>query len=328
MKNIYVLGVLDQNNQIISGTFELISEINSKNLSSVKVHALILLSSQLPNQESEKLARFGVAETYLLTLPKDFFLDIQQTGKTIFSEFKNLPKPDIFLFPSNIFTRSLAPILATYFQAGLTADTTGLVFEESDDDLKMVAVRPAFSGNVYAEISYPNSNVQMATVRQGLFELKEQENPKMQITKINPKKPGQLNFKSIDENTNSDFSFQGKEIIFDLGRGAETSATNFSTYLNHSKVAVGATRGLVQKSVFEKNRQIGQTGSSVAPNLLLCFGVSGSSQHLAGITRSKKIISVNIDENAPLNQHADLVIVGDCSEIIPKFIEKISKKEQ
>ncbi len=328
MKNIFVLGVLDQNNQIISGTFELISEINSKNLNSVKFHALILLSSQLPEQESEKLARFGVAETYLLTLPKDFFLDVQQTGKTIFAEFKNLPKPDIFLFPSNILTRSLAPILATYFQAGLTADTTGLVFEEGEDNLKMVAVRPAFSGNVYAEISYPNSNLQMATVRQGLFELKEQKNPKMQITKINPKKPEQLNFKNIEENTKSDFSFQGKEIIFDLGRGAETLAANFSAYLNHSKVAVGATRGLVQKSVFEKNRQIGQTGSSVSPNLLLCFGVSGSSQHLAGITRAKKIISVNLDENAPLNQHADLVIVGDCSEIIPKFIEKISKKEQ
>lgn len=328
MKNIYVLGVLDQNNQIITGTFELISEINSKHLKSVKVNALILLSSALPKQEAEKLARFGVSETYLLTLPKDFFLDIQQTGKTIFAEFKNLAKPDIFLFPSTIFTRSLAPVLATYFQAGLTADTTGLVFEESDADLKMVAVRPAFSGNVYAEISYPNSNVQMATVRQGLFELKAQNNLKMQISKINQQKAERLIYKSIEENTNSEFSFQGKEIIFDLGRGVETSAKDFVNYLNHSKVAVGATRGLVQKSVFEKNRQIGQTGSSVAPNLLLCFGVSGSSQHLAGITRAKKIISVNLDENAPLNQHADLVVVGDCAEIIPKFLKKISKKEQ
>lgn len=327
MKNIYILGVLDQKNQIIAGTFELISEINSKNLKSVKVNALILLSSELPKQEAEKLAYFGVAETHLLTLPKDFFLDIQQTGKTIFAEFKNLPKPDIFLFPSNIFTRSLAPVLATLFQAGLTADTTDLVFEESDDDLKMVAVRPAFSGNIYAEISYPNANVQMATVRQGLFELKEQNNSKMQITKINSNEKERLIYKSIEDNVSSSFSFQGKEIIFDLGRGAEISAKNFLEYLNHPKVAVGATRGLVQKSVFEKNRQIGQTGSSVAPNLLLCFGVSGSSQHLAGITRAKKIISVNLDENAPLNKHADLVIVGDCTEIIPKFLEKITNKE-
>lgn len=327
MKNIYVLGVLDQNNQITSGTIELISEINSKNLKSVKVNALVLISSALPKHEAEKLAHFGVSETYLLTLPKDFFLDVQQTGKTIFTEFQNLPKPDIFLFPSNIFTRSLAPVLATHFQAGLTADTTGLVFEETDDDLKMVAVRPAFSGNVYAEISYPNSNVQMATVRQGLFELKEQNNSKMQIKEINPKKAERLIFKNIDENTKSEFSFQGKEIIFDLGRGAETSAKDFADYLNHPKVTVGATRGLVQKSVFEKKRQIGQTGSTVAPNLLICFGVSGSSQHLAGINRAKKIISVNLDENAPLNQHADLVIVGDCAEIIPKFIEKITNKE-
>ena len=256
-----------------------------------------------------------------------YFLNVLLTGKTIFNLFKKLPTPDIFLFPSGIFTRSLAPVLATYFKAGLTADTTGLEIEAEAGSLKLTAVRPAFSGNIYAEIIYPNSLVQMATVRQGLFELKEKPNPKMQITKIEANQVKELEFKPISNKDKSDFTFQGKEIIFDLGRGAENAAKCFGDFLNQPKITVGATRGLVQKSVFSKNRQIGQTGSAVAPNLLICFGVSGSSQHLAGIQRAKKIISVNIDESAPLNKHADLVIVGDANEIIPKFIKLISKKE-
>ena len=327
MKNIFILGFLNQEKQIISGTFELISEINQKNLDSVAVNALILTDSVLPTKEEAKLKNFGFNHTYVLTLPKDYFLNVLLTGKTIFNLFKKLPTPDIFLFPSGIFTRSLAPVLATYFKAGLTADTTGLEIEAEAGSLKLTAVRPAFSGNIYAEIIYPNSLVQMATVRQGLFELKEKPNPKMQITKIEANQVKELEFKPISNKDKSDFTFQGKEIIFDLGRGAENAAKCFGDFLNQPKITVGATRGLVQKSVFSKNRQIGQTGSAVAPNLLICFGVSGSSQHLAGIQRAKKIISVNIDESAPLNKHADLVIVGDANEIIPKFIKLISKKE-
>ncbi len=327
MKNIFILGFLNQDKQIVSGTFELISEINQKNLDSVIVNALILTDSDLPSQENKKLKNFGFHQTYVLILSKDYFLNVQSTGKTIFNLFKKLPTPDIFLFPSGIFTRSLAPVLATHFKAGLTADTTGLEIEAAADSLKLTAVRPAFSGNIYAEIIYPNSLVQMATVRQGLFELKEKPNPAMKLTKIEASQVKELNFKQILNKTKENFSFQGKEIIFDLGRGAESAVKYFDDFLNQSKVAVGATRGLVQKSVFAKNRQIGQTGSAVAPNLLICFGVSGSSQHLAGIQKAKKIISVNIDESAPLNQHADLVIVGDANEIIPKFIKLISKKE-
>lgn len=327
MKNIFILGFLNQNKQIISGTFELISEINQKNLKSVLVNALILTDTDLPSKEELKLKNFGFHQTYVLTLPKDYFLNIQSTGKTIFNLFKKLPTPDIFLFPSSIFTRSLAPVLATHFKAGLTADTTGLEIHEEAESLKLTAVRPAFSGNIYAEIIYPNSLVQMATVRQGLFELKEKPNPEMQVTKIETSESAELEFKLISNKAKEDFSFQGKEIIFDLGRGAEGSAKYFADFLNQPKIAVGATRGLVQKSLFKKSRQIGQTGSAVAPNLLICFGVSGSSQHLAGIQRAKKIISVNVDESAPLNQHADLVIVGDANEIIPKFINLISKKE-
>ena len=288
---------------------------------------LILTDSDLPTAEVTKLKNFGFNHTYILTLPKDYFLNIQATGKTIFNLFKKLPTPDIFLFPSSVFTRSLAPVLATHFKAGLTADTTGLEIEVDADSLRLTAVRSAFSGNIYAQIIYPNSLVQMATVRQGLFEFKEKPNSKMQITKIEASQVKEFEFKSISNKAKEDFSFQGKEIIFDLGRGAEGSVKHFVNFLNKPKIAVGATRGLVQKSVFPKNRQIGQTGSTVAPNLLICFGVSGSSQHLAGIQRAKKIISVNIDEAAPLNQHADLVIVGNANEIIPKFIKLISKKE-
>ncbi len=327
MKNIFILGFLNQDKQIISGTFELISEINQKNLGVISVNALILTDSDLPTKEVTKLKNFGFSQTYVLTLPKDYFLNVQTTGKTIFNLFKKIPTPDIFLFPSSIFTRSLAPVLATYFKAGLTADTTGLEIELDENSLKLTAVRPAFSGNIYAKIIYPNSLVQMATVRQGVFALKEKPNPNMQVTKIQTDQLSELTFKPISNKTKDRFSFQGKEIIFDLGRGAKESAKYFVDFLNKPKISVGATRGLVQKSVFSKNRQIGQTGSSVAPNLLVCFGVSGSSQHLAGIQRAKKIISVNLDESAPLNQHADLVIVGDANEIIPKFIGLISKKE-
>ena len=91
---------------------------------------------------------------------------------------------------------------------------------------------------------------------------------------------------------------------------------------------VGATRAAVDAGFAEHARQIGQTGVTVRPKLYIACGISGQIQHIAGMKESSIIISVNNDENAPINGIADYVITGNYEEILPKLIKYYKKNSK
>ena len=86
---------------------------------------------------------------------------------------------------------------------------------------------------------------------------------------------------------------------------------------------VSASRVAVDSGWIEKDRQVGQTGKTVRPNLYLACGISGAIQHQAGMENSEYIIAINLDENAPMMKLADLGVVGDLAVIIPKLTQAI-----
>ena len=88
---------------------------------------------------------------------------------------------------------------------------------------------------------------------------------------------------------------------------------------------VGATRPLVELGYCPYSCQIGQTGVSVAPDLLICCGISGAVQHLAGIGGAKTVIAINTDKKAPIFTVADYKIVGDCITVINQLLEEMDK---
>ncbi len=87
--------------------------------------------------------------------------------------------------------------------------------------------------------------------------------------------------------------------------------------------AVAATRPVIEAGWAPRNRQVGQSGKSISPELYLAFGISGASQHISGMINAKYVVAVNTDAEAPIFQYADYGIVGDVNEILPKLLQDL-----
>ncbi len=196
-------------------------------------------------------------------------------------------------------------------------------------------IRPAFGGNIVATIVNPDCRPQMATVREGVM--------KKEI--YNPEHKGEvINLKASDYVSDTDFvveiidrhierskvNIKNASIIVAGGYGVG-SKENFQLLYDLADTLgaeVGASRAAVDAGYIEHERQIGQTGVTVRPKLYIACGISGQIQHIAGMQESSIIISINNDENAPINTIADYVITGDMEEIVPKLIKYYKKNSK
>ncbi|MEM3395857.1 MAG: FAD-binding protein [Thermoplasmata archaeon] len=235
-------------------------------------------------------------------------------------------KPNIMLFPATKVGRDLAPRVAAALGLGLTADCTGL----SIKDGLLLQTRPAFGGNVMADILCPNTRPQMATVRPNVF--KKAENPRKAEVVVVPVdikehtirtvikeivKTATPGMKKIDE----------ADIIVSGGRGIG-SKEGFKLLEELAELlggAVGASRVAVDLGWMPKSAQVGQSGITVAPKLYIACGISGTIQHLVGMKDSKVIIAINKDPEAPIFNVADYGIVGDYQKVVPLLIEELKK---
>ncbi len=245
----------------------------------------------------------------------------------------NKYKPEVVLVGATAIGRDLAPRVSARVHTGLTADCTKLEINPEDKGLMMT--RPAFGGNIMATILCPNNRPQMSTVRPGV----------MQKLKSNPELKGhaQIIFEDIndfDKHDNTEvleivktiqekMDIQDAKVLVSGGRGMQ-SPENFKVLQDLADVlggTVSSSRAAVDAGWVEKDRQVGQTGKTVRPNLYIAVGISGAIQHLAGMEESDFIVAINKDETAPIFSVADVGIVGDGLKIVPLITEAI-KAEQ
>ena len=239
--------------------------------------------------------------------------------------------PEIVLIGATAIGRDLAPRTSARIKTGLTADCTGLDIS-ADEKKELLMTRPAFGGNIMATILCSNHRPQMATVRPGVMVVRKKESRKGKIT------PLTVEFKESDKNVKILKTVKQEKkrkditeakILVSGGRGMG-SADKFSGPLQKLadtlKAEVSASRGAVDKGFAEKDRQVGQTGKTVRPNLYFALGISGAIQHVAGMEGSDLIIAVNKDPQAQIFQYADLGVVGDVNKIVPKLAEAIAKE--
>jgi len=243
-------------------------------------------------------------------------------------------KPEIALFGATSVGRDLAPRVASALRCGLTADCTSLeignhIETKTETEYKdlLYQIRPAFGGNIIATIINPETRPQMATVREGVMKLeeapqkKQAEIKKIEVTKFLSQEDFVVEI--LDRHIEAQkVNLKSANIIVAGGYGVG-SKENFGLLHELATVLggeVAATRAAVDAGYCEHERQVGQTGVTVRPKLYLACGISGAVQHRAGMDQSAKIISINTDENAPLNAIADYAITGDLTEVLPKII--------
>lgn len=317
---------INEQGEIKKVSFELLSE--GRKLAdklNQKLCAVVLTDK---NREYEKIfSEYGVDKVYIVE--KDYFLpyNTKLYSLTIIS-LVNKYNPSVFLFPATYKGRDLAPTIASNLYVGLTADCTGL---DINKDGLLVQSRPAFGGNIMADILSPNSRPQMATVRPNVMKILHSKSTSVEVIKedikIDHTKTKVKVLQRHKEEHKGCVKIENAEIIVSGGRGMKTKE-RFEILHELSKLlnaTVGASRAAVDSGFIDKKHQVGQSGTTVRPRLYLAFGISGAVQHLVGMRNSDIIIAINKDPNAQIFSVSKYAVVGDAYDIAKKLIEKLKE---
>ncbi len=332
MNNVFVYCELDEG-KIAEVSFELLTKGRSlANQLNCKLEAL-LFGSSLKGFEKD-LFPYGVDVLYLADDKRLTPYSTLPHTSVMVNLFKE-EKPQICLMGATTIGRDLGPRVSSALKSGLTADCTELEIGDHEDkkinkvykDL-LYQIRPAFGGNIIANIINPDCRPQMATVREGVMK-KAIVDPQYKGKVVNldvSKYVDDADFivKVIERHIEkSKVDMKNSPVIVAGGFGVG-SAENFKLLFNLAAVLggeVGASRAAIDAGFIENERQIGQTGVTVRPKLYIACGISGQIQHLTGMMESSIIISINNDPNAPINKIANYVILGKVENVIPKMIK-------
>ena len=324
-KNVYVFveqreGVIQNVGlELLGKARELADALNEK------VYAM-LLGHDLTTQAQECIA-YGADTVLRVDAPELATYVTEPYAQAIYQIIRD-NKPSIVLIGATTIGRDLGPRLSARVETGLTADCTGLEISEERD---LLMTRPAFGGNLMATIICKEHRPQMSTVRPGVMRMGQRdENRKGTIedVKINfDKSKFRVRVLETVKQTKNLVDITEAHVLISGGRGVG-NAEGFDmlrTMENTIGAEVSASRAMVDAGVLGHERQVGQTGKTVRPDLYFAMGISGAIQHLAGMEESEYIIAINKDKFAPIFNVADLGIVGDVRKIVPLLTEKLKR---
>lgn len=306
-------------------TYELLGKaVELSKITNQPVYALVI-GCDLDN-EIKKLLHYGVQKVYVYNNAcfKDFKIEPYTAA---FCDFIDKIKPSSILVGATNLGRLLAPRVAARNRAGLTADCTILEMKENTD---LVQIRPAFGGNIMAQIISPDTRPQFCTVRYKVF---NEPSPTKEVTgEIVNLEIDEVKLKSDIEiisrkDKPKDIDISEADVIVAIGRGAmgETAKQSAQELADILGATLACTRPLVESNIFDAKHQIGLSGRTVKPKFIICLGISGSVQFAAGMKASDCIVAVNTDKNAPIFDVAHYGIVGDVNEVVPHLISKIKE---
>jgi electron transfer flavoprotein alpha subunit len=253
----------------------------------------------------------------------------EETHGEVISELVNRYEPQILLIGGTVYGRALAPWVASKLKTGVTADCTDLrIAQESG---RLIQIRPAFGGNIMAQILCEKNNPQIATVRPKIFEkAKEDANHKGEIIEVivRDRKP---RIKIIDNilNDRDVINLADADIVVAGGRGIKKEGFEKLRELAALiGASVGATRAVVDAGWIDYKYQVGQTGIIIRPEIYFAFGISGAVEHITGMSNSVKIIAINNDPEAAIFDYAHYKIIGDAKVYIESMIHEIEKRRK
>ena len=288
------------------------------------VHA-IFIGSEIADKAQE-LLHYGVDKVYVVDAPelKDFMIESYTAAM---EEYVNEVQPSAILVGATPVGRQLAPRVAARFKTGLTADCTILDIHDNTD---LVQIRPAFGGNIMAEILTPNTRPQLATVRYKIMNAPERSaEPSGEIVNMTvaaDKLKARMEVLSIVKKM-KEKTIESADVLVVAGRGLK-KPEDLAMIRELAEVLGGdiaSTRPLVEAGWVDANHQIGLSGRTVRPKLIITCGVSGAIQFVAGMNNSEQVVAINSDPDASIFKVANYALVGDIYEIIPQLIEQIKQ---
>ena len=310
--------------------YELLGEASSLAVDLGQKVVGVLLGSGISDKAAE-LINYGADEVIVVDHPllKEYLTEPYAKALTDIVAERD---PEILLIGATSIGRDLGPRISARIRTGLTADCTSLFIDPETKDLHMT--RPAFGGNLMAVIQCRNHRPQMATIRPGVMQpIEKDDSRKGVVTLVD------IDFSAISnkveilevikkEKKSSDIS-KAKYVVSG-GRGVG-SKENFDKLKELAAVIggeVAGSRAAVEAGWLESDKQVGQTGKTVRPDLYVACGISGAIQHVAGMENSGMVIGINKNDTAPIFEVADLGVVGDVNSILPPLISAIRKAKE
>ena len=221
--------------------------------------------------------------------------------------------------------RVVASIVAARRGWGLTGDAIGL---EVDADGRLVAWKPAFGGQLEAPI-HSDSPVQMATVRPGVLARRRPRSaPDPRPAVIKPPGPARIRTESVTRSDDDPGELNRARAVVAVGVGVEPDGYPVIDELRAALggAAIGATRRVTDRGWVPRSRQIGVTGHSVAPRLLIAVGSSGRFNHTVGIRNAGVLMAVNSDPGAEIFDQVDIGLVGEWQRLVPELTAELTAR--
>jgi electron transfer flavoprotein alpha subunit len=275
-------------------------------------------------EKAQELLHYGVNEVFVYDHEELNHFRIEPYTAA-FEDFIQKIKPSSLLVGATNVGRSLAPRVAARFRTGLTADCTTLEMKENTD---LIQIRPAFGGNIMAQIICPNTRPQMATVRYKVMSAPEKQClpiGKITLCELNSARLNssikvlKVTQKEAEENISD------AEVIIAVGRAlkSEKDLALVQELAHLLNAQIAGTRPLVEAGWIKAKQQIGLSGRTVKPKLIITLGISGAVQFAAGMNSSEQIFAINKDPHASIFNIAHYGIVGDLYDIVPLLIEDL-----
>jgi electron transfer flavoprotein alpha subunit len=266
------------------------------------------------------LGKYGVAKIHQAAQEGLNHLDAQVYARIIADAVKTTGAT-VVIFSNNFSGKAIAPRVAARLKAGLAAGAIAL----PDTANGFVVKKNVFSGKAFAHIAI-NTPIKVISLNPNSYAIKEgtgvAEVVSLAVTSEAPK----VKVVSATQAT-GEVPLTEAEIVVSGGRGLK-GPENWGMIEGLAKALGAATacsRPVADAGWRPHHEHVGQTGIAIAPNLYIAIGISGAIQHLAGVNRSKVIVVVNKDPEAPFFKAADYGIVGDAFEVVPKMIEAVNK---
>ena len=332
-KDVYVLAEQRDGNiqkvsiELIGKATELAADLGQKVVA-------VLLGSNIKDK-ADILVKHGADKVIVVDDPMLAEYVTEPYSKALYEVIK-ASDPEIVLYGATSIGRDLAPRVSARVHTGLTADCTKLdigTIEAMPDTKLLLMTRPAFGGNIMATIVCKNHRPQMATVRPGVMSaLAKDTTRKGEVVSFKVDfAPADMNVEIIEEvkENKKAVDITEAKVLVSGGRGIG-SPEFFGELQKLADVfggEVSSSRANVDAGWIEKDRQVGQTGKTVRPDLYMACGISGAIQHVAGMESAEYIVAINLNDTAPIFDVADLGIVGDVKAIIPKLTDAIAKRK-